>query len=203
MIGTRQGFLIWGLAILVCLAFVPSGWARLSYFPFQDVQKGMEAVGKTVFHGTKVEEFKVEVIDVVRSKSLNDSYFVVRVDDQRVKNLGGISAGMSGSPIYIKGKIAGALAYNWETQDNMVGVVTPIEAMLSIWKEEEAIVPLNGSESSVVFLRGFQGRAGELLAKTLKDEFALRKIFTLPSFIFGGREKKKVILQLHFSPEVP
>lgn len=191
MIGPRRGFFIWGLSILVCLAFVPSGWARLLYFPFQDVQKGMEAIGKTVFHGTKVEEFKVEVIDVVRSKNLSDSYFVVRVDDQRVKSLGGISAGMSGSPIYIKGKIAGALAYNWETQDNMVGVVTPIEAMLSIWKEEEAIVPLDGSENSVIFLRGFRGRASELLAKTLREEFALRKIFTLPSFIFGGREKKE------------
>ncbi len=75
MIIKRQGLLIWGLSILVCLAFVPSGWARLSYFPFQDVQKGMEAVGKTVFHGTKVEEFRVEVIDVVRTKNLSDSYF--------------------------------------------------------------------------------------------------------------------------------
>ncbi|MEN3187768.1 MAG: SpoIVB peptidase S55 domain-containing protein [Atribacterota bacterium] len=155
------------------------------------MQKGMEAVGKTVFHGTKVEEFKVEVIDVVRSKDIRDSYFVVRVEDQRVKSLGGISAGMSGSPVYIKGKIAGALAYNWETQDNLVGVVTPIEAMLSIWKEEETLAPLDGLESSVVFLRGFRGRAGELLAKTLRDEFALRTIFTLPSFIFGGREKEK------------
>jgi hypothetical protein len=182
----RRSLLVWGIIALVLLSFVPLGWARLSYFSFQDIRKGMEAVGKTVFYGTKVEEFKVEVIDVVRGKNINDSYFVVQVKDQRVRNLGGISAGMSGSPIYIKGKIAGALAYNWETQDNLVGVVTPIEAMLSIWKEE-AIVPLNGSESSVVFLRGFRERAGELLVQTFKNQFSLRKVFTLPSFIFGAR----------------
>ncbi|MGC8777691.1 MAG: SpoIVB peptidase S55 domain-containing protein [Candidatus Caldatribacteriaceae bacterium] len=187
----RRGLFALGISILLWFSFAPLGWARLSYFPFQDVQQGMEAVGKTVFYGTKVEDFRVEVIDVVRGKSLNDSYFVIQVKDQRVKSLGGISAGMSGSPIYIKGKIAGALAYSWETQDNLVGVVTPIEAMLSIWKEEEAIVPLNGSGSSVVFLRGFQGRAGELLAQTLQADFSLRRVFTLPSFLFWGRAEEK------------
>ena len=39
---------------------------------------------------------------------------------------------MSGSPIFIRGKIAGALSYSWETKDNLVGVVTPIEAMLPL-----------------------------------------------------------------------
>ena len=187
----RWSLLVWGIITLALLSFVPLGWARLSYFSFQDVRKGMEAVGKTVFYGTNIEEFKVEVIDVVRGKNINDSYFVVQVKDQQVRNLGGISAGMSGSPIYIKGKIAGALAYNWETRDNLVGVVTPIEAMLSIWKEEEVIAPLNGSESSVVFLRGFRGRAGELLAQTFKNQFSLRKVFTLPGFIFGERAPKE------------
>lgn len=188
MTGRQRGFIF--LVVLIFFWFLLSswGWARLSYFPFQDVKKGMEAIGKTVFHGIKVEEFRVEVIDVVRGKSINDSYFVVRVDDSRVKNLGGISAGMSGSPIYIKGKVAGALAYNWETKDNLVGVVTPIEAMFSIWKEEEVIMPLSGLESSILFLQGFQGRSGGLLAEAFQTKFPFRRVFTLPAFFFGRRE---------------
>ncbi|MGQ9473567.1 MAG: SpoIVB peptidase S55 domain-containing protein [Candidatus Caldatribacteriaceae bacterium] len=187
MIG-RRGIIFLIVSILFWFSLCSWGWARLSYFPFRDVKKGTKAIGKTVFYGTKVEEFTVEVIDVVQGKNINDSYFVVRVNDPWLKNLGGISAGMSGSPIYIKGKIAGALAYNWETQDNLVGVVTPIEAMFSIWKEEEVIMPLNGLGNSVLFLQGFRGRSAELLAGTFKAKFPLQKVLTLPSFLFSRKE---------------
>ncbi len=175
------------LAIVMVFTVAGPLSARVSYFPFSEVKKGMEGIGKTVFQGTKIEDFAVEVIDVVQGRNIADSYFVIRVKDGKVQSLGGISAGMSGSPIYIKGRIAGALAYNWESRDNLVGVVTPIEAMLAIWKEEEVILPLEKAGSSVFLLHGFRGRAGELLAQNLKSKWSLCKAFTLPSFLFGGK----------------
>ncbi|BER91593.1 SpoIVB peptidase S55 domain-containing protein [Atrimonas thermophila] len=103
------------------------------YLPLSEVKIGMRGYGKTVFYGTRVETFDLEVIDVVSGKSIEDAYFVIRITDDRVKELGGISAGMSGSPIFLKDRIAGALAYGYESRDNLIGVVTPIEAMLSLW----------------------------------------------------------------------
>jgi hypothetical protein len=151
----------------------------------------MKAVGKTVLYGTRVEEFSLEVIDVVQAKDITDSYFVVLVTDDKIRNLGGILAGMSGSPVYIKGKIAGALSHSFETQDHLVGVVTPIEAMLKIWQEEEVLLPLQAGEKSVIFLIGMGERAGNRLAERLGGRYALRKVLSLPRLFSGGESGGK------------
>ncbi len=107
----------WFILILTCfllgLSF-PVESASISYFPFSQIKRGMKAVGKTVFYGTEVEDFQLEVMDVVEGKKVEESYFVVKVTDKKLEEMGGISAGMSGSPIFIRGKIAGALSYSWK-----------------------------------------------------------------------------------------
>ncbi len=196
----------WFILILTCfllgLSF-PVESASISYFPFSQIKRGMKAVGKTVFYGTEVEDFQLEVMDVVEGKKVEESYFVVKVTDKKLEEMGGLSAGMSGSPIFIRGKIAGALSYSWETKDNLVGVVTPIEAMLPLWEEdlweEEAIQgeeviqeekPISFSPlvpESTIFVLGLGERASSGVANKLRERFCLKEIFTVPVLSWGKK----------------
>ncbi len=186
------------LFIVVGFLFFFSPWVLgegIPYFPFSALRKGMKAVGKTVLYGTQVEEFSLEIIDVVRAKDITESYFVVLVTDEKIRNLGGILAGMSGSPVYVRGKIAGALSHSFETQDHLVGVVTPIEAMLKIWREEEILAPLERGQESVVLCLGFGSRAWENLRDNLREKYGLRRVLALPRLFSGGEERKSVPLE--------
>lgn len=140
------------------------------YLPLSEVKIGMRGYGKTVFYGTRVESFDLEVMDVVSGKSIEDAYFVVRITDDRVRELGGISAGMSGSPIFLKDKIAGALAYGYESRDNLIGVVTPIEAMFALWGKPAS---QKKEQRSLMLAMGFGQRAANFLEQHSSVRMAL------------------------------
>ncbi len=97
--------------------------------PLTAVRPGMTGYGLTVFQGTKPERFVVRVIGVLRQHLPQMDIIIVESDDRRLMH-SGIAAGMSGSPIYIEGKLVGALAYGWLFAKDAVGGVTPIEYML-------------------------------------------------------------------------
>jgi len=107
--------------------------------PLKDVKVGMKGFGKTVIHGRDIETFNVEVMGVLSNNKLNQNILIsgqsilVKVSGQVIQDAGGIAAGMSGSPVYINGKIIGGLSSGWVMTDHTVGLVTPIEEMLDIW----------------------------------------------------------------------
>ncbi len=84
----------------------------------------------TVFQGTKPEPFKVRVVAVMRNFLPKQDVILIRAEDPRVE-FSGIVAGMSGSPVYIDGKLVGAVAYAWSFAKEPLGGVTPIESMLA------------------------------------------------------------------------
>jgi hypothetical protein len=84
----------------------------------------------TVFQGTKPEPFKVRVISVMRQFLPKQDVILIRAEDPRLA-FSGIVAGMSGSPVYIDGKLMGAIAYAWSFSKEPLGGVTPIETMLA------------------------------------------------------------------------
>ena len=84
----------------------------------------------TVFQGTKPEPFKVRVVSVMRNFLPKQDVILIRAEDPRVE-FSGIVAGMSGSPVYIDGKLVGAVAYAWSFAKEPLGGVTPIETMLA------------------------------------------------------------------------
>ncbi len=84
----------------------------------------------TVFSGTKPEPFKVRVVSVVNNFLPQQDVILVRAEDDRVA-FSGIAAGMSGSPVYIDGKLVGAIAYAWSFAKEPLAGVTPIETMLA------------------------------------------------------------------------
>jgi len=96
------------------------------------IKPGMKGIGKTVFHGTEVEEFKVTVLGVLEGFDLGLDLILIRIDSGPVVDQGwGLCGGMSGSPIYIDGKLVGAIAYGLSLfPKSPLAGVTPISAML-------------------------------------------------------------------------
>ena len=103
--------------------------------PISRIKPGMTGYGLTVFSGFKIERFKVEVIDVLRNFLPNQDLFLTRVDHPRLRQTG-VVGGMSGSPIFLDGKLAGALAYGWRFAKEPVAGITPIRPMLDLLKRK-------------------------------------------------------------------
>jgi hypothetical protein len=96
-----------------------------------EVREGMKGYGLTVFHGTKIERFDVEVIGVLERTNMGRPLVLVRFDGGPISKRGAyLIHGMSGSPIYLNGKLLGAFSQgdNWPKEP--IGMVTPIEDML-------------------------------------------------------------------------
>ncbi|PRP90782.1 SpoIVB peptidase precursor [Enhygromyxa salina] len=99
--------------------------------PVDDIKPGMQGYALTVFHGETPDKFEIEVVDVVRNYLPGQDAVLFRSPDPRMQH-SGIVGGMSGSPIYIEGKLAGALAYGYRFNKDPLGGMTPIENMIEI-----------------------------------------------------------------------
>jgi hypothetical protein len=110
-------------------AVIPSG-PPPKILPISEIRAGMVGEAYTVFQGTKPEAFKIRVVSVVQNFLPKQDVILVKAEDPRVE-FSGIAAGMSGSPVYIDGKLVGAIAYAWAFAKVPLAGVTPIEAMLA------------------------------------------------------------------------
>jgi hypothetical protein len=95
-----------------------------SYWQVDDVRAGLKGVGRTVMKGTKVEEFDAEVLGVLKNTSPGRDMVLCRLSGLGLEKTG-VVAGMSGSPIYIDGKLLGAVAYAWPYGKEPIAGVTP------------------------------------------------------------------------------
>jgi len=118
---------------------------RTPIIPLAEVRAGMKGYGLTVFQGTRPERFDVRVIGVLHNFLPKQDVILIQSDDPRLLH-SGIVAGMSGSPIYIEGRLAGALAYGWHFAKDPIAGVTPIEAMQAELKR-----PLRGRAATPYF----------------------------------------------------
>lgn len=102
---------------------------RSDVIAVKDIKKGMKGYGLTVFEGEKPERFDVEVIDILTSFRPRQELILVKTMHPRLE-VAKIVGGMSGSPIFLNGKMAGAYAYGWTFGVEPVAGVTPIRSML-------------------------------------------------------------------------
>lgn len=117
------------LAALLCAAAAAQPEGPVSTIALSDIRPGLRGYGLTVFRGTRPQRFEVEVIDVLRNFRPDQSLILVRTEHpilERAKVVGG----MSGSPIFFNGRLAGAYAYGWPFGEEAVAGVTPIKNML-------------------------------------------------------------------------
>ena len=110
----------------------------VEYLPFSQVVPGMTGYGLTVVAGGEISRFQVEVVGVIDEPGTANDFIVIRASGDAIKRSGGIAQGMSGSPIYLEGRLAGALsrAALWAAEpEHPLGLVTPIEPMLAVLEE--------------------------------------------------------------------
>jgi len=106
-------------------------WDPDKYISIDEIRPGMEAYCLTVFKGTEAEKFGLEVLSVVRNMMPGRDAILVQGTDERFIHPGPVG-GCSGSPVYIDGRLAGALAFAWTYSKDPLYGVTPIEEMLSV-----------------------------------------------------------------------
>ncbi len=122
-------------ALIVGAMAVGAAAADRSQFMFLDeVKAGMTGIGKTIVANDVVSEFAVEVLGIIDEPGTLSDFIVVRASGEAIGRAGGIAQGMSGSPIYIGGKLIGALSRSamWSKEILPIGLVTPIEPMLEV-----------------------------------------------------------------------
>lgn len=103
--------------------------------PLNEVKVGMKGIGKSVFEEDRIEEFDVEILGILRNVQPQRSIILAKLMGKRLETSGVIS-GMSGSPVYIGGKLVGAVAYSFPFAKEAIAGITPIEEMMDISEKE-------------------------------------------------------------------
>ncbi len=106
-------------------------------FPLSEIQRGQKGIGYTVFAEDRPEAFGVEVLGVMEGMlGPGKSVILTKLTGDKI-NFSGVIAGMSGSPVYIDGRLVGAVAYRFGsfTKEPIAGI-TPIEDMLAAFGDE-------------------------------------------------------------------
>jgi len=106
-------------------------WGAPAIFPLKDVRAGQHGVGRTVFAGSKVEEFQVEILGVLENIGPKQSIILARLSGGPLAQTG-VMQGMSGSPVYINGRLVGAVALGFELAKEPICGIRPIEEMLRV-----------------------------------------------------------------------
>ena len=123
-------------SILLCLTALAACAAekpKVQILPVSQVKAGMHGVAYTVFEGTTPEPMEVEILGVLRNMAGPKSDVILaRLHGKKVEYTG-VVAGMSGSPVYVDGKLVGAIAYRiGEFSKEPIAGITPAGAMLEI-----------------------------------------------------------------------
>jgi len=102
-------------------------------FPLDDLRPGMKGVARTVFSGTEPQEFGVEILGVLPGyPAPRQSAIIARLSGPQVEKTS-VFAGMSGSPVYIDGRIVGAIAFSFPFAKEPICGITPIQEMIDIF----------------------------------------------------------------------
>jgi hypothetical protein len=118
------------LVAIVCLALTVSAQTT-PFMSADEVRAGMKGVGRTVFQGTKIEEFNVELLGVLKNFAPKQDMILARLSGGPLAKTG-VIAGMSGSPVYVDGKLLGAVAFSFPFATEPIAGIQPIQQMLNL-----------------------------------------------------------------------
>ncbi|HEX8845221.1 MAG TPA: hypothetical protein VF791_11285 [Pyrinomonadaceae bacterium] len=119
-------------------------------FPLEDVKPGMKGVARTVFSGKEPEEFGVEILGVLPGfPGPRQSAIIARLSGANAERTG-VFGGMSGSPVYIDGRLVGAIAFSFPFSKEPIAGITPIKQMIDIFERGQER-NTNGSGESRAF----------------------------------------------------
>ncbi len=161
------------LTVLITATAV--AYDRSEFLFLDEIEIGMVGVGRTIVAGDIIEEFTADVLGIIDQPGQLSDFIVVRVSGDVIGRSGGIAQGMSGSPVYVDGKLIGALsrAANWSKAITPIGLVTPIEPMLAVLDDAHAgaiySAPMPESRLATVGLAHLEFAPSDELVATLPD----------------------------------
>ena len=123
------------MRFLASLVMTVSLYAQAGFFPLADVRPGMRGVGKTVFSGDRIEEFQVDILGVLENAGPKQSLILAKLSGGPLETTG-VLQGMSGSPVYIEGRLAGAVAMTFAFSKEPIAAIRPIEDLISAGQAE-------------------------------------------------------------------
>lgn len=126
---TRFAGLVLALLATICIIRAPAATARM---PVDEIRRGMTGTGITVFEGSRREQFDVEILGVLRNVlGPRRDMIVARLAGGPLADTG-VVAGMSGSPVYIDGRLIGAVSYALGSfSKEPIAGITPIDEMVA------------------------------------------------------------------------
>ena len=134
-------FLLCGLTLAAQSSSAPVAGQAVEAFPVKDLRPGMKAVGYSVFEGKKVAAFAVEILGVLKNVWGPGQHIILARLGDRVEKTG-VASGMSGSPVYLKGKLVGAISLRVGVfAHEPIAGITPAELMLGIKELDESKSP--------------------------------------------------------------
>jgi hypothetical protein len=120
------------LALLLMLPPGASAQEGVEFFPAEEIRPGMKGVGRTIFQGDKIEEFEVEFLGVLKNAlAPKHDVILARISGGPLEKTG-VIAGMSGSPVYVDGRLVGAVALSFPFSKEPLAGITPIQGMVDV-----------------------------------------------------------------------
>jgi hypothetical protein len=117
------------VVLALALVFVPCALFAIESLPVDQIRPGMVGEGRTVFSGERIESFKVTILGVLRNFGPNQNMILAELEGGPLAHTG-IIAGMSGSPVYVEGKLIGAIAYAFPFAKDPIAGITPFQEMV-------------------------------------------------------------------------
>jgi len=133
----------WTIVLALTTLWLTSAPAATEFLPVDQIRPGMVGVGRTVFEGSKIEEFKVQILGVIRNViGPRRDLILARLEGGPLAKTG-VIAGMSGSPVYIDGKLVGAVSYSLgQFSREAIAGITPIAEMIEATAVETKRAPV-------------------------------------------------------------
>ena len=111
--------------------------SAVQFFPLSELKEGMRGTARTVFRGSEPEEFQVEILGIIPGYIGPKQDMIVGRISGGAADRTSVFAGMSGSPVYIDGKLVGAISYSFPFSKEPICGITPIAQMLSIFEQNQ------------------------------------------------------------------
>src|SRR5687767_2189262 len=131
-------------------SFSPAGKTTV-FMRVSELREGMRGKALTVFRGSQAEEFNVEILGVVPGAIGPKQDLIVGRLSGGGADRTSVFAGMSGSPVYIDGKLVGAISYSFPFSKEPICGITPIEQMIAIFEKKEPAKITASEQRSVSF----------------------------------------------------
>jgi SpoIVB peptidase S55 len=137
----RLAAALWTLLLISTAALASDPKPSLSFMPLEDVKPGMRGYGMTVFQGSTPERFEVQILGVLSGIPNPKQNMIIALLSGPLVARTSVFAGMSGSPVYIDGKLVGAVAYSFPFSKEPIAGITPIKSMVDVFERGPAQEP--------------------------------------------------------------